>query len=305
MRGFELRYLVALDVLLTERHVGRAAQRLNLSQPAVSNSLAWLRYHFDDELLVRIGNTLQLTPFAETLRAPVRQLLAEINAVASLRANFSPESATGSFRIVMAQPTVATLAPALLRRIANEAPNMSVEIVDVDSDINRFKRGEIDLLVLPWQYLHEEHGREELFSDQWVCIACAENGPAPDEMDRQTFEEARHLLPQGPQPLNSELAAQGIRREVAAIVPPLLIPDVIVGTPWLACVPELLLTDAQREKVTVYSYPFRDSTIHYGQQWHAEADKDPRLLWLRSIVRQVVQKLELTPPSVIASPPVN
>ena len=75
-QGFDVRHLTILDTLFKELHVGRAAQRLNLSQPAISNSLAWLRRHFGDPLLVRGGRTLRLTPFAERLREPVRLLRA-------------------------------------------------------------------------------------------------------------------------------------------------------------------------------------------------------------------------------------
>jgi len=295
LRGFELRHLAALDMLLTERHVGRAAQRLNLSQPAVSNLLAFLRYHFDDVLLVRVGNTLRLTPFAETLREPVRRLLVDLNSVSSLRPNFVPETATGEIRIVMAEPTAAMLLPSLLGKIARAAPKMAVECIDVDSDINEFKRGEIDLMILPWDILHDDHGREKLFVDRWVCVACNETASWPEALDQEAFYSAAHIVPQGPQPLSAELAELGVVREVAAIVPHALIPDMVVGTPWLATVSLRLLQQRKLAGLRVFDFPFPDDLVIFGQQWHIETDQDPCSIWLREMVRSTVCELNFMP----------
>lgn len=81
----DLNLLVALDALLTERSVTRAAERLSLSQPAVSGTLARLRSLFEDELLVRDGRAMRPTPFAESLEAPLREALARVEETLTLR----------------------------------------------------------------------------------------------------------------------------------------------------------------------------------------------------------------------------
>lgn len=295
-KGLEIRHLAILDMLLGERHVGRAAQNLNLSQPAVSNSLAWLRRHFDDPLLVRVGNSLRLTPFAESLRAPVRALLLEFQSIAATRPRFVAEEATSHLRILMSEYVAGILLGPLLAAIARAAPRMTVECVGVESDVNEFQRGKVDLMVLPWEIMYEHHGREPLFRDRWVCLGCARAGGWPKTIDRDTYIRARHLLPVQPQSITADLQALGIERDVAAYVPYALIPDIIVGTPWLATVPFGLLGESDRSHLHVSDLPFSMKPQLFGQQWHVEAERDPQTIWLRGIVRDVANALHLVEP---------
>jgi DNA-binding transcriptional LysR family regulator len=91
---FDLNLLVALDALLTERNVTRAGNRLNLSQSAMSGALARLRHYFRDELLVPVGRQMVLTPVAEGLVGPVRDILLQIRGTLGSKPQFEPSTAT-------------------------------------------------------------------------------------------------------------------------------------------------------------------------------------------------------------------
>src|SRR5262245_4933192 len=97
----DLNLLVALDALLAEQNITRAAERLHLSQSAVSGALARLREHFQDELLVQVGRRMTRTPLAESLAQPVREILAQVQATVERRPGFDPSTSDRQFSIMV------------------------------------------------------------------------------------------------------------------------------------------------------------------------------------------------------------
>src|SRR3546814_20135725 len=115
LNRFDFNLLLALDVLLSERSVTRAADRLCVSQPSVSAALQRLRQHFDDPLLVRIGRGMELTPKARALIEPVRNALVNINAALESQPLFEPLTSERIFRIPMSNSFVLLYLPPLVR----------------------------------------------------------------------------------------------------------------------------------------------------------------------------------------------
>src|SRR5574343_452478 len=115
-RGLDLNLLVALDALLQESSVGRAAERLHLGQPAMSHALARLRAVFDDELMYRDGARMRLTPRALALAGPLRRVLGEVHQLTRLGRPFDPARAEGKIRIALNDPLEALLLPGLMNR---------------------------------------------------------------------------------------------------------------------------------------------------------------------------------------------
>src|SRR5437016_10379641 len=126
LASLDLNLLAALDALVCEAHVGRAATKVGLSQPAMSHALARLRALMADPLLVRIGARMELTPRAQALRAPLAQALDSVRAV-FVRENFDP--ATSRRRFVLMMPDLVTdlVMPPLLERIGPEAPGVRLD----------------------------------------------------------------------------------------------------------------------------------------------------------------------------------
>ena len=117
LRQIDLNLLVALDVLLTERNVTRAGERLCLSQSAMSSTLARLRHTFDDELLVRVGRQLELTAYAEEIAAPVRQCLQQLDDMLNAKRAFEPSSSSRLFRIAATDYAVMLMLAPLVNRL--------------------------------------------------------------------------------------------------------------------------------------------------------------------------------------------
>lgn len=124
----DLNLLVALDALLAEGGVGRAAQRLNLSQPAVSHALRRLREATGDPLLVRVGPRMELTPHAQALRAPLAQALDQVRGLFQAQ-GFDPATSMRRFRMMMPDLCVDLLMPAVLAQVAAVAPGVRLDVV--------------------------------------------------------------------------------------------------------------------------------------------------------------------------------
>src|SRR5215213_10127915 len=118
---FDLNLLVALDALLTERNVTRAGNRLHLSQSAMSGALARLRHYFRDELLVPVGRQMALTPVAEGLVEPVRDILLQIRGTLGSKPQFDPLTATRHMSLAVSDYVADILMADVLRRARQEA----------------------------------------------------------------------------------------------------------------------------------------------------------------------------------------
>ena len=141
LAGVDLNLLVALDALLAERSVTRAAERVGLSQPGMSNTLARLRKLFGDPLLVREGLTLVPTPRAESLRQPVADALSLIQHALDDRPGFDPAADQATFTVSCSDYSLLMLIGPLVRRLAAAAPGLTIQVLPRAPDPVRLLRG--------------------------------------------------------------------------------------------------------------------------------------------------------------------
>src|SRR3954463_14740004 len=169
--GLDLNLLVALDALLTERSVTRAAHRVGLSQPGMSNALGRLRRLLDDPLLVRQGATLVPTARAEALIGPVQEALELIRSALDAQRSFDPARDHRSFRVSCSDYSVLMLIGPLVRGLAADAPRVAGGGVPRLPDAGRaWDRGDVALVIEPPEIM----GRGalpglRLWDDTWTC----------------------------------------------------------------------------------------------------------------------------------------
>ena len=150
LAGVDLNLLVALDALLAERSVTRAAERVGLSQPGMSNTLARLRKLFGDPLLVREGMALVPTPRGEALREPVREALGLIQQALAGRPGFDPARDRATFTVSCSDYSLLMLIGPLVRRLAAAAPGLTIQVLPRVADAVRLLRdGGADLVIEP------------------------------------------------------------------------------------------------------------------------------------------------------------
>lgn len=172
----DLNLLIALDALIDEQSVSSAADRVHLSQSAMSGALARLRQALGDDLLVPRGRGMVLTPRAVELAASVKEILTLVERNVLTKPGFDPATSARAIPIMASDFAVSVgLAPAL-REIQHAAPRIRFEILPMSSDpFGQLDRDEIKLLVIPEVYASPEHSRRALFEDRYVCVGWRDN----------------------------------------------------------------------------------------------------------------------------------
>lgn len=180
---FDLNLLVALDALLTECNTTRAAEKVHITQSAMSSALSRLREYFEDELLVRVGQRMDLTPRAQALRDPVRDLLVRFEASIAAKPEFDCTESDREFTIFVSDYSTQTLMPRALARAAQQGSRVRFRLLpQIASPARALERGEADLLVIPHAYCSPDHPSEIVFSEDFVCVVWNESTAAKSEL---------------------------------------------------------------------------------------------------------------------------
>ncbi|MCO5163782.1 MAG: LysR family transcriptional regulator [Mesorhizobium sp.] len=298
-RQLDLNLLVAFDHMLNLRSISRAAEKMNMSQSAMSNALTRLRDYFDDPLLVQVGRRMELTPKAESMRHSVRDILVRIESTISSDAEFDPARSNRRFRILLSDYTMTVLMPRALALASQEGPNLQFELLpQTGSPDLVIERGEADVVLAPRMFLSPDLPSELLFEDGFACVAWSGGrfgARAPSEAE---FVEARHVRMVPPTSStsfeNEFIRARGIeRRTDIECYSFAALPALIVGSDRLATVHGLLAkTLARALPVTLHPLPFEISTLDEHMQWHPYKSQDPGLRWLRELLRRAAQIMQ-------------
>jgi DNA-binding transcriptional LysR family regulator len=304
LSALDLNLLVALDALLREAHVGRAARRIGLSQPATSHALARLRDIFGDPLLVRVRSGMELTPRAEGLRAPLAETLDRVRGL-FVAERFEPATSTRRFVVVMSDHLVYLIIPALLARLAVQAPGVVVDVTPwrgPEAMTDELARS-IDLVVVCTSDGMAGFHRQRLFGDR-DAIAVRSGHPTGARLRRvKAFESARHVavVPRGwrEDPIDEWLRGEGIERRVALVVPSYLQAlQVAASTDLVAFVPRRLIERLARPLSLTAITPPADPGSDEQFMFHpTRSHVDPGSIWLRSVLVEIGRDLERPRPS--------
>ena len=298
LRQFDLNLLVALDVLLTERNVTRAGERLFLSQPAVSGILARLRHAFQDELLVRVGRNLELTAFAADLAGPVRHAVRQIEDLLNLRRPFEPESAQLSFRVAASDYVVFLLLGTLLRSLATIAPNISVRFLALEPSAGeRLAAGELDFVVLPAE-LEPSLPSLPLFEDSWVCAVWSQHPHTRDQFTLEEFLVIPHLSfrlagPDHGSVAESYLAQLGFELKIVASTESFaMAPFLLRETPFTTLVPRRLGERLQQAaEIRLIELPLAIPPLREKLIWSPRYTASPAHAWFRARLAEIAEAL--------------
>ena len=292
----DLNLLRVLDVLLEEENVTRAAARLQLTQSAMSRSLARLRRLFGDELLLRTGRGMRPTARALQLRPRLREVVGEVDRLVSEAPRFEPATARRRFRIAAVDYAHAVLLAPLLRAAATEAPGLDWELLPSPRPAERaLESGELDLSVEPRRTSGAGVVWSALLDERYTCLVW--RGHPLRHLDRAGFAALQHVMvapwgrPGGV--IDEVLATSRARRRVAVQVPSfLLLPHVLVDTERIATVPRrIALLLAENHPLRVLEPPVRVPGFTLSLAWHEIHRHDPAHLWLRASVQREARKL--------------
>ncbi len=295
----DMNLLVALDALIATRSVGKAADKLFLSQPATSLALGRLREYFQDELLAPVGKAMVLTPLAAELAAPVRDVLLQVQTIARARPTFDPRATKRRFTIEASDYVIAVLLSDVVRRAATLAPLMQFDVRSLSPQTpQNLNGGQCELLVAPDFAMVPDHPAEQLFEDSFSCIVCSEHPAWNGGLSADAYFDAGHVGVEwgGGRRLTFDtriMAAVRRERRQDVIAPNfMLVPDLLMGTARIATLPtRLTRLIAQRFPVRVLPCPVEIPSFVEQLQWHKYQDRDPAITWLRALIREVAGAL--------------
>ena len=286
----DLNYLIKLEALLVERGPTRAAERLHLTQPAVSNALAELREHFGDALLVRRGRGLALTPFAEGLLGPLQAALAQMRSVVVARPDIDPASSGREFGVMTCDYLASVFLTRAVRRLADLGSNVTIAHVPA-SEPEQFDRGEADVLILPARGDGAPgHPHCVLFSEPVAYIASTRNRSAAC-LTREEFLARPRVAPSDK--LVAGFEPEGVAAAPAMTLPLLAIPSCVAATEYLAAVPEGVVALFEKvlplKRVHVYG---AERMISYIMYWRRETADHSVERWFIGEMRQAAAELD-------------
>jgi len=305
----DLNLLVAFDALAREGSVTRAAQRVGLTQSALSHALRRLRELLDDPLLVRGQKGMVLTPRGEALVMPLRSGLVMLAHALSEPSAFAPASAQRTFCLASPDLFDAVVVPPLLLRVRDQAPGIDLSIVPVNDPQMpaRLETGDVDFAVVPEversrtappQPAAQGLVRKRLFRDRYVCLLRADH-PAlrgKRSLSLEQYVALPHLLvaPRGAGlgPIDEALDTRGLRRRIALRIPNFLTGMAIVAESDLVLTAPSALAAlaAHHTGIATLRPPLPLPEHSVNLIWHERFSNDPGHRWLRELIAQVAEK---------------
>jgi DNA-binding transcriptional LysR family regulator len=293
--------LRCFDALITERSVSRAAERLGLSQPAMSNALARLRELLDDPLLLRARGLMTPTNRALELVEPVRNTLASLDRILSRPGPFDPATSRLSFTLTAPEYVESTLLPALIERLQRDAPLIDLEVRSVNPDkaVEWLETGELDFR-LGWVRDPPPSLRSRLlFRDRFVCLARNEHPHIHGSLSLDQYMTLPHVRARTSTRSTFwrtiDEAASVHRRgpRVAYIVQDFVVaPRVVATTDLIATVPErFALSVAGPYSLQILKPPLRLPPISICAYWHERTQREPAHRWFSKVLAEVSSAL--------------
>ena len=296
---YDLNLLPIFVALMEERSVTRAAERLGMTQPALSNALARLRATMQDQLFIRERYGIQPTPVALALVPVIAEALARIDDAVLGQQDFDPATAERRLTIALNGYAEFVLAPAIIARLGAVAPSIQLRLAPYGNDLietgvmSGMTAVVLGRIVDPPDNLVVQH----LMDDGFACVVRTGHPTIGDSLSRAQFERLKHVnvLPPGRlrAGLFEALERQGLGREVAVSVTNFLaVPEMVAVTDYCATLPRLIcrrLGDDPRLRIV--PAPVDLGTFPVEMAWHVRYRHDPAHRWLRSVIGDLSKAL--------------
>jgi DNA-binding transcriptional LysR family regulator len=301
--GIDLNLLIAFESLLDERHVGRAAHRVGLSQPAFSNAISRLRVRLDDPLFVRTARGMLPTPRAEQLGGPIRSALSILRQTLEAPRSFDPKASAQRFRIGLADDVELRLVSLFAHSMRSSGLQLQTRRLDgifaiPESDL---RNGTLDLAMGYFpdaRSLAPSFVMETLSEERNVVIARRGHPAFKRKLTLERLMELDHAAviyrnePWGL--IDNELAARGLRRRLRLALPHCLsVLHAVASSDLVACIQESAANRygpplglvSHREPLGLPPFVLR-------MVWHFQRNDDPAQKWMRALIQREVSPIE-------------
>lgn len=295
----DLNLLVVFEALMETRSVSKASERLNLSQPSMSNALARLRRAFDDPMFVRVKNSMVPTANALRIADAVHEVLKLTRSSIYLRRTFRPEESTQKFTLCMTDIAEAAYLPRLINAIQGVGSGIQLRTLSpiVEKLEEGLESGAVDLAIGYFPDVKDANVfQQSLLSNRGFACVVRDGNPYLDNgrLTRDGFERAPHAAirteGRSQEVIEMALADSGVTRHVVVTLPHFLgLLSIVPNTNLISIIPnDLLSIFSQQPGIRIQPLPFDSPSVRIVQVWHRRYDQDAANQWLRCMVKKVL-----------------
>ena len=292
LRSIDLNLLTIFDAIIAEKNLSRAAEKIGMTQPAMSAALGRLRITMKDELFLRTGRGLTPTPRARELQQPIRDILDRINSTLSQTQRFDPKTSERVFILASIDYGGIAVIPRLLQHLQQIESTVKTNIwPQYETDlVEQMHFGKVDFAIDNIPITDNEFHIEMLCQERAFCLVRKGHPKICDTLDLEQFLEAKHvvLYPHGDRvsQLDEYLISKGLRREYGIKVPSFFnMPYIVQSTDLICGLPErMALHFAELFGLKAMPAPVGDWLASYYLMWHRGLEEDPGHKWLREII---------------------
>ena len=300
-----LYHLRVLDILLREHSLTRAARELDVTQPALSKTLAHLRRYFDDPLFVRVALRMEPTPRALQLQAPIKSILSQMQSLRSEHVSFNPRTSARTFNFCVVDAGLLKLLPPLVDRLFTEAPNVRLNVLQLEQGHLEpwLESGKLDFAMGSFPSLTKGIRRQPLWVEHYVSVARRGHPRITSEPTLRAFAAEKHVLVSIE---GSGHAHQVMERVLESSIPrenvicriPIFIGAAVLAkhTDAIATLPLSIATMlAQDLDLQIFKPPMKLPKIDIFQYWHDRFNRDAGSQWIRTVFKSLFRKSVDTP----------
>ena len=293
IRSLDLNLLVALNALLEEKQVTRAAERINLSQPAMSRALARLRIMFKDPLLVKDAKGMGLTARADELYLPLQNILQEITDIVS-PPSIEPALMQGEIVIAARDNVLVTILPKVIQIITNEAPELKLRIVPfVGEDLSPLEHYKVDFVLSATDSESASLHRTTIYKEGFICLTSSKYANARHKITLEQYLSMKHCLVTisgfGMGVVDEYLAQKGLKRNIVVRIPLFLAAGFIVAeSDLIVTLPQRMgQLFSQLPQITLIEPPIQLPHFPIYLYWHRRNQNNPIHQWIRKIIKSI------------------
>lgn len=295
LKSLDLNLLVALKALLEEKHVTRAAERIYLSQPAMSRALGKLRIIFNDPLLIKGKDGLHLTPKAKEIYQPLKSILFNIIQLVS-PTSFEPAQVQKEIIIATRDYEATVILPDIIKAVSKAAPNLSFRIIPlVGDDLTPLEHQEIDFVIAGSESQSPTLFRYTLFKDKFTCLVSSNNEIRDEKLTLNKYLSMKHCLVtirnMGHGVVDGILQQKKTKRDIHVRMPHFLAAaNAVACSDMIITLPQRLgIHLCQQKRHAMLEPPIKLPDIPIYLYWHLGNQNNPLNLWLRKIIREAVK----------------
>jgi DNA-binding transcriptional LysR family regulator len=297
INDLDLNLLIVMDAMLRERNVSKAAERIGLTQSAMSHALNRLRQYFDDPLFIKTGQAMEPTPKAIALQAAVVDVMGAVRQRILSEAHFDPATAKREFTLCVTDMGEIVFVPVILALIRQLAPRCTIRTMQVPAEQieGLLANGEADLALGTYRMAPEGLYKQRLFMHGFSTLVHAKS-KIKKRISLKEFEKTPQIVVtmsgRSSVAFDSVLEEKGIKRQIVMKTPhflivPLLIeqqPDLIATVPT-----ELANVYARHGVVRAVAPPLELPSYAISQYWHPLFHHEPSIIWLRDLIKKTFE----------------